>query len=43
MDFIRSAEFLTAINEYVEVHTEFQAAVYYDTQDQLLSLLDELD
>ncbi len=42
MDFIRSAESSTAINEYAEAHNEFQAAVY-DTQDQLLSVLDELD
>ena len=42
MDFIRNAEFLTAINEYAQARTEFPAAVY-DTQDQFLSLLDELD
>jgi hypothetical protein len=42
MDFIRSAEFLTAINAYAETHNEFQSLVY-ETQDRLLSLLDELD
>jgi hypothetical protein len=42
MDFIRSAEFLAAVNTYAESHNEFQAMVY-ETQDQLLSLLDELD
>lgn len=41
MDFVRNAEFILAVTTSAEENMEFQTAVY-DTQDHLLSILDEL-
>lgn len=42
MDFIRSSEFLAAVNTYAEGHLEFQTCVH-EARDHLVSLLDEPD